>query len=474
MKTKKLLSLLLVAALGLMLLSGCTPAMSSYMEESAALEEWPGTDFEGTMTMTVSAPGQPDMTMPMTINGTMQGPSATAVGHFNVTYAPITVDGQTLQLPALDFFFDGSNMNFYMSKNYFVETYQMSHPGEPLPPALADMAGDYIQVDMNEGGSMGMFGLSTKGMQYLSSPAYKADAQKLMDTILGGDTPAFSFTQDGRTYTFEATGDQLIDTGVMMLGNIMAEWDTLLPQFKDMAEKSGMPMTDQDLAQLEQLKVAYDANAINEAATQAKAALAGTNIKFTDSFTDTTNTTNMDLTLNLGNQGLMKMAMEGVATVNEDAKVTLPTNITKMSMDQLMMLSVNPNGDVMVFYNGTPVTFDQKPVIVNDRVLVPYRAISEAMGNDVEWDEATRTVTATKGTDNVLLTIDSTEAIVNGETFTLDSPAIIIEGRTMVPLRFLSEGLGNQVEWVDTMRIVTISDGTVQNDNVVVNPFMPV
>lgn len=460
MKTKKWIALLLTVALGLMLLSGCTPAMSSYMEESNKLEQWAGSDLEGDMSVTVRAEGQPDMQMDMHITGSAQAPGASdGVGHFTLTYEPVTVEGQTLQMPAMDFYFDNSNMNFYMNKSYFIDIYKQNNL--PVPEALANIPTDYIQVDMNEMGNAGMAGLSTKGMQYLSSPAYKADAQELMETVLGDATPDFTFTQDGRSYTFEATGDQLVDTGVTVLKNIMSQWDTLLPQLKEMSSKAGMPISEQDLAILEQLRAAYDVAAVEKTADDLKAALQGTTINMTDAFTDTTNRTQMDMTLNLGAAGVMSMTMDATATLNDNVKVTLPTDATKMSMTEFMALTTNPTGEVQVLFNGTPLTFDQKPVIVNDRVLVPYRAVGEAMGKTVEWNETTRTITAYEGTgaeqDAVQLTIDSTEAMVNGQLVTLDSPATIVGDRTMVPLRFLSENFGYQVEWHDMVRMVTIN-----------------
>ena len=85
--------------------------------------------------------------------------------------------------------------------------------------------------------------------------------------------------------------------------------------------------------------------------------------------------------------------------------------------------------------------------IVQGRFLVPMRGIFEALGATVHWDGDTRTVTGTKGDISVKLTIDSKITTVNNKKVELDVPATVIEGRTFVPARFISESLGANVEW---------------------------
>ncbi len=95
--------------------------------------------------------------------------------------------------------------------------------------------------------------------------------------------------------------------------------------------------------------------------------------------------------------------------------------------------------------------------IVQGRFLVPMRGIFEALGAVVDWDGDTRTVTGTKGNICVKLTIDSNTATVNGETLELDVSATIIDGRTFVPTRFVSESLGAHVVWDGEKRVATIA-----------------
>jgi len=88
--------------------------------------------------------------------------------------------------------------------------------------------------------------------------------------------------------------------------------------------------------------------------------------------------------------------------------------------------------------------------------LVPIRTISEEMGAEVTYNDATKQVLIAKDDTEILLTIGSQEAYVNGEKIMLDVPAMIIEGRTMVPLRFISESMNATVEWDGEAQIVYI------------------
>lgn len=118
-----------------------------------------------------------------------------------------------------------------------------------------------------------------------------------------------------------------------------------------------------------------------------------------------------------------------------------------------------------VILNGTSVFFDVPPTIEDGRTLVPLRAIFEAIGADVAWDNNTQTVTASKGGTEINLTIGG-QAYKNGVLVTLDVPAKLIDGRTMVPLRFISEAFGGEVNWdaaTQTIVITTVTQDSIYN-----------
>ncbi|WP_137792039.1 copper amine oxidase N-terminal domain-containing protein [Bacillus sp. E(2018)] len=103
--------------------------------------------------------------------------------------------------------------------------------------------------------------------------------------------------------------------------------------------------------------------------------------------------------------------------------------------------------NITVKINGQALYFDQYLVIENNRVLVPMRTYFEVMGANVEWEAKTSTVKAKRGNTSILLPLNSKQATINGEKNSLDVPAKAIKGRTMVPLRFVSESLGCKVKW---------------------------
>ncbi|NPV90756.1 MAG: copper amine oxidase N-terminal domain-containing protein [Firmicutes bacterium] len=89
--------------------------------------------------------------------------------------------------------------------------------------------------------------------------------------------------------------------------------------------------------------------------------------------------------------------------------------------------------------------------------MVPMRVIFEALGATVQWDDATKTVTATKDATVIKLTIGSETAYKNDESVSLDAPGMIVDDRTLVPLRFVSEALGAQVAWDGATQTVSIT-----------------
>ncbi len=113
--------------------------------------------------------------------------------------------------------------------------------------------------------------------------------------------------------------------------------------------------------------------------------------------------------------------------------------------------------EISVYLNNEKLEFDQPPVIDNDRTLVPLRGIFEAMGFEIDWDETTQSITATNGIHEIVLKIDDTTAYVDGIAHTLDVPAKVINGRTLVPARFVAESVGADVKWDEISNSVNIT-----------------
>lgn len=112
--------------------------------------------------------------------------------------------------------------------------------------------------------------------------------------------------------------------------------------------------------------------------------------------------------------------------------------------------------DITVLLDGNAIEFDVAPIIENDRTLVPLRAIFEALGAQVEWDGENETVISAKGNNICVLQIGG-KMFVNGVEKELDVPAKIVEDRTLVPLRAVSEAYECKVDWNGDTRTVTIT-----------------
>jgi len=112
---------------------------------------------------------------------------------------------------------------------------------------------------------------------------------------------------------------------------------------------------------------------------------------------------------------------------------------------------------ITVMLNDKQLQFDVQPVVENDRGLVPLRTVFEALGAVVDYEAATETIIATKGQTRIRLQTFATHGFLNEEAIRLDALAKVIQGRTMVPLRFVSEAFGAGVKWDAGSRTVQIN-----------------
>jgi len=110
-----------------------------------------------------------------------------------------------------------------------------------------------------------------------------------------------------------------------------------------------------------------------------------------------------------------------------------------------------------VSVNGKLQYYDQPAIVSNGAVLVPLKGLFGSLGAQTAWDGAAQTVTATKGDLTIRLTIGSKKAYVGGREVALSVPAAVLRGRTYVPLRFVGEALGADVQWDAKLRTANIN-----------------
>ncbi len=115
------------------------------------------------------------------------------------------------------------------------------------------------------------------------------------------------------------------------------------------------------------------------------------------------------------------------------------------------------NNNVNVFNNGSQINFDVQPTIINGRTMIPVRAVANALGisdNGISYSNGT--VTINNGSSQIVFNNNAQQASLNGTSYSLDVPAQIVNGRMMVPLRAISQMFNKNVQWYPNGRIVSI------------------
>ena len=134
-------------------------------------------------------------------------------------------------------------------------------------------------------------------------------------------------------------------------------------------------------------------------------------------------------------------------------------SILLMVVIMAMCVSVSAQDEIRVTLDGNEILFpDVKPFIdQRDRVLVPIRFVSEALGALVDWENESRTAVIKQDNDEIRYTVYKPMAYLNGEMMVMDTYGILKEDRTFVPIRFISELLGCTVVWDENTSTVVIT-----------------
>ena len=119
-------------------------------------------------------------------------------------------------------------------------------------------------------------------------------------------------------------------------------------------------------------------------------------------------------------------------------------------------VTVGAEENIKVMLNDEYISFDVQPQLIKGRTMVPMRAIFEALGAEIEWHEETRSVSAVKDGVEMLITLDDNRMRVGYRQIILDVPAVEIGGRTLVPVRAVSEAFNCNVGWDEETSTVSI------------------
>ncbi|MDD6736432.1 MAG: copper amine oxidase N-terminal domain-containing protein [Clostridiales bacterium] len=142
--------------------------------------------------------------------------------------------------------------------------------------------------------------------------------------------------------------------------------------------------------------------------------------------------------------------------VNEDTRYgDIRTQLYRKILAGMGTLSYFDENSLLVMLNGRYLDFDVAPIIVNSRTMVPMRAIFEALDATVHWDSDTKTIVATHGGDIITMQVGQNAMFLKDKKIELDVPPEIIDNRTLVPLRAVAEALNTEVFYnTDTKTVV--------------------
>lgn len=134
------------------------------------------------------------------------------------------------------------------------------------------------------------------------------------------------------------------------------------------------------------------------------------------------------------------------------------------SKSEIIMQIDNP----VMTTDGEKIKIDENgtvPVIANGRTLVPVRAVIEEIGGSVEWNGSARQTTLNYENNKIVLTLDSTTAYLNDSENILDTAPTVINGRTMLPIRFIAKSFGFDVDWNVNTQTITITSKRANEEN---------
>lgn len=142
-------------------------------------------------------------------------------------------------------------------------------------------------------------------------------------------------------------------------------------------------------------------------------------------------------------------------TIRKYIHIVIITTILLSSMT-LYQVQGKTNKAISITIDGKLLSADVAPILINNRTMVPFRVVFEALGAQVTWDNEKQVVTGTTEDTTVVLAVDNYAAYVNGTSFSLDEAPMIVEGRVLVPIRFVAESLGANVNWISKYKTVDI------------------
>lgn len=447
---KKILAILLVLSFALTL-GACSANTTSYLDSAQKVADWKGSKVSGKLEYNVEVKDPEtneilNINFPVSLTGEQIGRDKAHVV-MNMDFSKFKEliakkAGSDEEVASLNKDVpDKIKMDIFVKDNEVImskDIFALSGDG------LKDIKEDYISISNEENG------LSPKATKYFSSEEFKTDLLDLMDTASKDIKQGIDYKVEGNTYTLNTTSDAVIDEFIKYADNIMKNWDAVSTSALKIVDKAGLPLTDEEKKDFKELNKEYKAEDLKEAAKGIKEMIKGSSLSEKTTFEENKFKQELAFTFNFAD--FVKVSVKGnVDTVkDENVKINFPTSVKKLTMDEYMNLIMPKMNVVTVRVNGEDITFEDPealPKIMNNRTMLAARAFYEKIGAKVDWNGKARTVTVSKDKDKIVLTIGSNKALVNGKEVALDSAATIVNDKTYIPVRFVSEAFGYKVKY---------------------------
>ena len=447
---KKILAIFLVICFALTL-GACSANTTSYLDSAQKVADWKGSKVSGKLEYNVEVKDPESgeiekINFPVSLTGEQMGRDKAHVV-MNMDFSKFKEliakkAGSDEEVASLNKDVpDKIKMDIFVKDNEVImskDIFALAGDG------LKDIKEDYISISNEENG------LSPKATKYFSSEEFKTDLLNLMNTASKDIKQGIDYKVEGNTYTLNTTSDAVIDEFIKYADNIMKNWDAVSTSALKIVDKAGLPLTDEEKKDFKELNKEYKAEDLKEAAKGIKEMIKGSSLSEKTTFGE--NKLNQEIALKFNFADFVKVSVKGnVDTVkDENVKINFPTSVKKLTMDEYMNLIMPKMNVVTVRVNGEDITFEDPealPKIMNNRTMLAARAFYEKIGAKVDWNGKARTVTVSKDKDKIVLTIGSNKALVNGKEVALDSAATIVNDKTYIPVRFVSEAFGYKVKY---------------------------
>lgn len=432
---KKKLSVVLLMLSFLLILGGCSPVSSNYIKEVEKVMAWQGVEAKTEGKVKIEYDGE-KMEVPIKVQALSKGQDKAyikmdmdlgSVGKF----ASKSEDKLPLDLPktiAMEMYvIDGQ---VYIGKEYF-NTLAKSFKSK------SEIKEDFVKlpIDYKLSGPQ-----QEAAMQYVQSTQYQKDFLNVLKVALKDFKPTNEIKMSDGKYVYEADGEAILKDFTAAIATTVKNWNETSKALKPILKGMDIKVSDKEL---EDAVKGFDLEKMTQSFGDAKELIKPLKIKAESEFKENEYEEKLEVKYKNEKFGLeLEMESESKKS-NKDIKA--PTSVKALTEEELK--SIFKTSNFFVSVNDKMLDFDVEPIIENGRTLVPFRTLFESLGAEVNWDQENKIASCKKDDKEIKIFIGQNKAEVNGKAIELDSLPKIKDGRTLVPLRFVSENLGYEVEF---------------------------